>query len=59
MLPLAFDSALEVGRFRRTIAEMLKKHADAHSPVIDYLMTTYSLERHAAINIIEYFLNTY
>jgi len=56
MLPLAFDSALEVGRFRRTIAEMLKKHADDPSPVIDYLMTNYSLERHAAINIIEYFL---
>lgn len=56
MLPLAFDSALEVGRFRRTVAEMLRKHADDPSPVIEYLVTNYSLERHAAINIVEYFL---
>jgi ATP-dependent Lhr-like helicase len=56
MLPLAFDSALEIGRFRREIAEMLRNHLDDPEPVIEYLMKNYVLERHAAENIVDYFL---
>jgi ATP-dependent Lhr-like helicase len=56
MLPLAFDSALEVGRFRREVADMLHKHLENPEPVIEYLMKHYMLERHAAENIVEYFL---
>ncbi|MEM0439836.1 MAG: ATP-dependent helicase, partial [Sulfolobales archaeon] len=56
MLPLAFDSALEVGRFRRIIAEDLSKHLEDPTPVVKKLMEEYMLEEHAAINIVNYFL---
>ncbi len=56
MLPLAFDSALEVGRFRREIAEELSRHREDPSPVIKKLMEEYMLEEHAAANIADYFL---
>lgn len=56
MLPLSFDSALEVGRFRRTVAEMLEKHREDPGPVIYYIVKNYNLEVHAAANIVDYFL---
>ncbi|MEM2203690.1 MAG: ATP-dependent helicase [Sulfolobales archaeon] len=56
MLPLAFDSALEVGRFRRIIAEDLSKHLEDPTPVVKKLVEEYMLEEHAAINIVNYFL---
>jgi len=56
MLPLAFDSALEVGKFRRTVAEKLSQYRGDPSPAIEYLVKNYSLEPHAAANIVEYFL---
>jgi len=52
MLPLAYDSALEVGRFRRVVAEMIRSMP--RESVIEYLMREYNLERHAAEYIYEY-----
>ncbi len=54
MLPLAFDSALEIGRFRRIVAEMIV--SSPREEVIDYLVREYLLERHAAESIYEYIL---
>ncbi len=57
MLPLSFDSALEVGRFRRVVGEMIS--SKSRSEVIDYLVREYMLERHAAENIYDYILEQY
>ncbi len=53
MLPLSFDSALEVGRFRRILGELLA--TKDREEVIRYLINEYNLEKHAAENIYEYF----
>ncbi len=58
MLPLSFDSALEVGRFRRTIASMIRE-GKSKDYIVDYLVREYRLERHAALNIYEYILEQY
>jgi len=52
MLPLAYDSALEVGRFRRSVADMIRSRSS--SEVIKFLMDEYKLEEHAAESIYEY-----
>ncbi len=52
MLPLSYDSALRVGRFRRLVAEKLAK-GEAQQ-VYDMLIKEYHLEPHAAKAIIEY-----
>ena len=52
MLPLAYDSALEVGKFRRIVAEMIRSMP--REAVIEYLVREYNLERHAAEYIYEY-----
>ncbi len=54
MLPLAYDSALEVGRFRRTVAEMIKRCS--RNEVVEWIAKNYNLEIHAAENIYEYIL---
>jgi len=57
MLPLAFDSALEVSRFRRIIAEMIS--TSSKDEIIDYLIKEYKLEKHAAESIYEYIREQY
>jgi len=52
MLPLSYDSAVEVGRFRRTVAEMIKSMP--RDAVIDWLVKEYNIEFHAAEYIYEY-----
>ncbi len=54
MLPLSYDSAIEVGKFRRLVAEMLRKRG--FSETVEYLIREYRLERHAAEAICEYIL---
>ena len=54
MLPLAYDSALEVGRFRRLVAEKIK--AMSRDEVIKWLRKEYRLQRHAAESIYNYIL---
>ncbi|MEM2262180.1 MAG: ATP-dependent helicase [Ignisphaera sp.] len=52
MLPLAYDSALEVGRFRKSIADMIN-----HLPremVTKWIVDTYGVEIHAAEYIYDY-----
>lgn len=52
MLPLSFDSALRVGEFRRIISELLVKD---RSRALDILTKEYSLEKHAAELVLDYF----
>ena len=53
MLPLSFDSALEVGRFRCRVEKIIReKGPDAAARV---LTREYKLEQHAARAIVEYF----
>jgi ATP-dependent Lhr-like helicase len=54
MLPLSFDSAIEVGKFRRRVSELLDKLG--FDKTIDLLMREYRLQRHAARSICEYIL---
>jgi len=57
MLPLEFDSALEVSKFRRIIGEMIVKYP--REKVVGYLIENYNLEPHAAEAIYEYFYEQY
>ncbi|MEB2836518.1 MAG: ATP-dependent helicase [Desulfurococcales archaeon] len=52
MLPLSFDSALEVGRFRCWVAEGIRSGRE--SDVIRILMSDYNLDLHAAESIVSY-----
>ncbi|HID40631.1 MAG TPA: ATP-dependent helicase, partial [Pyrodictium sp.] len=58
MLPLAFDSALLVGVFRRWIAEMIRQNLPK-SKVVDIIASQYNLEHHAAENIYDYVLEQF
>ncbi len=53
MLPLAFDSALLVGEFRRRVAEAIQSGVPREE-IVEWLVREYNLERHAAENIYEY-----
>jgi len=52
MLPLAYDSALEVGKFRRIIAEKIRK--EKKEDVINWLRKEYRLQKHVAESIYSY-----
>jgi ATP-dependent Lhr-like helicase len=58
MLPLAFDSALLVGAFRRWIKELIERGVPREE-AIELIATRYNLERHAAENIYNYVLEQY
>ncbi|MEM3163398.1 MAG: ATP-dependent helicase [Desulfurococcaceae archaeon] len=51
-LPLAFDSAIEVGKFRRTISELASSKASRE--VISYLVNEYGIEERLADIIFKY-----
>jgi len=53
MLPLAYDSALLVGKFRRDTAKKVLN--ESKESVIKWLIQEYKLEPHAAENIYQYF----
>ena len=53
MLPLAFDSALEVARFRRMVAEKIRE--EPAEKVVEWLAKEYRLDLDAARNIYRYF----
>ena len=53
MLPLAFDSALLVGRFRRKISDMILMGRSIDS-IIDWVSKELDLERHAAEQLVRY-----
>lgn len=54
MLPLAYDSALEIGRFRRIVAEKITN--ESRIDVINWLIKEYRLEKHSAESIYNYIL---
>jgi len=58
MLPLSFDSALLVGKFRRTIAKMIDENVN-YSKIIEYIVDTYNVERKDAESIYKYILEEY
>ena len=58
MLPLAFDSALLVGRFRRWVAELIERGVPREEAV-KLIAENYNLEPGAAENIYEYILEQY
>ncbi|ABM80789.1 ATP-dependent helicase [Hyperthermus butylicus] len=58
MLPLAFDSALLVGAFRRWITEMIEEGVPREEAV-RLIAKHYNLEHHAAENIYDYVLEQY
>ncbi len=58
MLPLSYDSALLIGRFRRTIAKMIDEGVES-SRIIDYIAETYNVERKDAESIYKYILEEY
>ncbi len=54
MLPLAYDSALEVGKFRRIVAELIRTLP--RDEVVKWLVENYGIEIHAANYIYDYIL---
>ena len=52
MLPLSFDSALEVGRFRRKVYELIRNKGIEEA--VSTLIKEYGLEPHSARYIVEY-----
>jgi len=52
MLPLSFDSALEVGKFRRKVHELIVSAGIRKA--IKFLVKEYGLEPHAAKYVVEY-----
>ncbi|MEM1734488.1 MAG: ATP-dependent helicase [Desulfurococcaceae archaeon] len=57
MLPLAYDSAIEVGRFRRLVAE--KVSSENKNDVVKWLMDNYSIDEKTANSIYEYIYEQY
>ncbi|ADX83305.1 ATP-dependent helicase [Saccharolobus islandicus] len=58
MLPLAYESALEVGKFRREIAEMIKKGV-THTEIIQNISKQYEIDKHSSMSIYTYILEQY
>lgn len=52
MLPLAYDSALQIGKFRRIVSTMISTLP--REAVVKWIADTYGIERHAAEYIYEY-----
>jgi len=52
MLPLSFDSALEVGKFRRKVNELIK--SEGFEKAVSTLIREYGLEPHSARYIVKY-----
>ncbi|MEM1628987.1 MAG: ATP-dependent helicase [Desulfurococcaceae archaeon] len=54
MLPLSYDSAKEIGKFRRIVSEIIDRLK--REEVIEFLMNEYRLQRHAANAIYNYIM---
>ena len=54
MLPLAYDSAIEVGKFRRVVSELLDK--EGFEAAVKYLMKEYNLGEKEAVAAASYIL---
>lgn len=58
MLPLAYDSALEVARFRGFVADLIKKGVDKKE-AIEIISKEYDISKYAAWSIYEYVMEEY
>lgn len=58
MLPLAYDSAIEVSRFRGIIAKMIKEGISSDE-IIKYIQKEYEISKSAAQSIYEYIYEQY
>lgn len=58
MLPLAYDSALEVGKFRGKVAEMIKNRIPLEEAV-ETISKEYEISKHAAFSIYTYVYEQY
>ncbi|WP_338599654.1 ATP-dependent helicase [Sulfolobus tengchongensis] len=58
MLPLAYESALEVGKFRREIADMIRRGVRKEE-IIEQISKEYEISKSAAISIYTYILEQY
>ena len=58
MLPLAYDSAIEVSKFRGFVAELIRKGID-RKDAIEIISKEYDISKHAAWSIYEYILEEY
>ncbi|BFH74428.1 ATP-dependent helicase [Sulfurisphaera javensis] len=58
MLPLAYDSALEVGKFRGFVANLIEKGVD-RKEAIELVAKEYQISKYAAWSIYEYVLEQY
>ncbi len=58
MLPLSYESALEIGKFRRTIAEMVSK-GNNKEEIIEWISKEYNISKSASSTIYNYILEQY
>jgi|OSPMetMinimDraft_2_1075162.scaffolds.fasta_scaffold00187_2 ATP-dependent Lhr-like helicase len=58
MLPLAYESALEIGKFRRNIAELITKGAKKEE-ILEIIAKEYDISRSAALSIYTYIMEQY
>jgi ATP-dependent Lhr-like helicase len=58
MLPLAYDSALEVAKFRGIIADMIRNNLSKNN-IIEYISKEYNLSKSASRSIFEYIYQEY
>ncbi|MEM0130799.1 MAG: ATP-dependent helicase [Saccharolobus sp.] len=58
MLPLAYESALEVGKFRRVIGDLIRKGVKREE-IIDYIVREYEVGRSTAFSIYTYIMEQY
>ena len=58
MLPLAYDSAIEVSKFRGFVAELIRKGVD-RKEAVEIISKEYDISKYAAWSIYEYILEEY
>jgi len=55
MLPLEYDSAIEIGKFREEIEKKIEERSEEKREIVDWLKKEYRLEETAAENVFAYF----
>jgi ATP-dependent helicase Lhr and Lhr-like helicase len=58
MLPLSFDSALEINKFRKLMDEMFEKNSSKEK-IIDFIKTYCYINEHSSLAIYKYFYEQY
>ncbi len=58
MLPLAYESALEIGKFRRTVKEMIKKGM-SRDEIVKWIAESLKITKYSALSIYYYIIEMY